>query len=103
MSMIGIEEDGLVELLAQARHHGDCFAETDEVALPLGSAISTGTFRARAAPVTAFNATRSDTLKWPMAIRLRWALPSALLTVIMLDPLFPASPSLSGRTLKLTR
>jgi hypothetical protein len=27
-----------------------------------------------------------DTLKWPMAIRLRWASPSASLSVIMLGP-----------------
>src|SRR3984893_9194519 len=45
--------------------------------------ISTGTFNARAASVTAFNATRSDTLKWPIAIRLRWASPSTSASVIM--------------------
>jgi hypothetical protein len=77
MGVIGIEEDRVVELRAQAGDHGDNLADTDEVALASEVPISTGTFNARAAPVTAFNATRSDTLKWPIAIRLRWASPSA--------------------------
>ena len=38
MGVIGIEEDRVVEFLAQAGDHGDSLADTDEVALALGSA-----------------------------------------------------------------
>src|ERR1700730_13520346 len=38
MGVIGIEEDRVVEFLAQGGDHGDNLADTDEVALALGSA-----------------------------------------------------------------
>jgi hypothetical protein len=73
MGVIGIEEDWLAGLLAQSSDHGGNFA--NEIALALGSS-NPGTFNARAAAATAFNATRSDTL-WPIATRPRWASPNA--------------------------
>ena len=45
MGVIGIEEDRVVELLAQAGDHGDSLADTDEVALALRSADQCGHFQ----------------------------------------------------------
>jgi hypothetical protein len=59
MGVTGIEEDRVVELRAQA---GDPTATISRTPMksrsPSEVPISTGTFNARAAPVTAFNATK---------------------------------------------
>jgi SAM-dependent methyltransferase len=79
------EDDMLRDVMeGNAAHIEPAAVFAREMRSPSEVPISTGTFNARAAPVTAFNATRSDTLKWPMAIRLRWASPSASFSVIML-------------------
>src|SRR5580704_4906165 len=67
MGMVRVKEDRVVVLLSQAPHQSGYLPHAEKFPLSLGGADRYRDLRSRAAPATAFNRTRSATLKWPIA------------------------------------
>ena len=103
--MVRIEEDWMIEPLAQAGDHSSNLAHAQKATLTFGRAVMTGVFNSRAVSVTAFKPTRSETLKWPIATCRRRALVSASPRVITSCPFSPLGPHSSQvfRSASLTR